>query len=70
MKSPLALHEGAQMITILVYVSWFYVSYTHVPRNLMKKIVQIVCNRDYGIILLHNRGYFLKNTYLDVLKRL
>lgn len=60
MKSPLALHEGAQMITILVYVSCFYVSNTHVPRNLMKKIVQIVCNRDYGIILLHNRGYFLK----------
>lgn len=60
MISPLALHEGAQMITILVHVSFIYVSNTRVPRNLMKKIVQIVCNRDYGTVLLHIRGYFLK----------
>lgn len=48
------------MITILVHVSCIYVSNTRVPRNLMKKIVQIVCNRDYGTVLLHIRGYFLK----------
>lgn len=41
MISPLALHEGAQMITILVHVSCIYVSNTRVPRNLMKKIVQM-----------------------------